>query len=111
MEYLDIALSMLNLIGPGESVVDALHKRGDAVAGVQTLVGVHLARHVGVASHLQQHTCHLSACWPVLIIVSNGQTVMARLLLEPSSATGLSQPACFGRPLSAYSTNGNEKGI
>ena len=52
-KHLDVALSVLDLVCALQGIVDALHKHGDAVAGVQALVRVHLACHVGVSSHLQ----------------------------------------------------------
>lgn len=52
MTHGDIALSMLDLVGALEGVVDALHQHGHTVDWVQALVRVHLARHIGVACHL-----------------------------------------------------------
>lgn len=42
----------LDLIGAAQGVVDALDDRGDAVGGVETLVGVHLSGEIGVCGDL-----------------------------------------------------------
>ena len=52
-KHLDVVLSVLNLVCTLQGVVDALHERGNTVAGVQALVRVHLACHIGVSGHLQ----------------------------------------------------------
>ena len=46
------ALGPLDLVGPPQGVVDAPDDGGDAVGGVQALVGVHLLGQVGVGGHL-----------------------------------------------------------
>ena len=47
-----VAVGVVDLVGAPERVVDAANHLGDAVDRVQALVGVHLAREVGVGGDL-----------------------------------------------------------
>ena len=51
----DLALGVLDLVGPLQCLVQALHVHRHAVGRVQALVRVHLAPRVGIACHLQGH--------------------------------------------------------
>ena len=46
------SLGVLDLVGPAEGVVDGPHQRRGAVAGIEALVGIHLAGEVGVGRDL-----------------------------------------------------------
>jgi len=45
-------LRILDLVCPQKGVIDATHEGGDAFYGVEALVGVSLARYVGVSGDL-----------------------------------------------------------
>jgi len=47
-----LAFSVMHLVSAQESVVNLFHHVGNAVAGIEALVGIHLPRKIGVARHL-----------------------------------------------------------
>ena len=47
-----LAFSVMHLVGAQKSIVDFLHHVGNAVAGIQALVRIHLPGKIGVARHL-----------------------------------------------------------
>ena len=45
-------LQMADLVSPQQRIVDSFHHRRNAVGWIQTLVGIHLARQIGIRCHL-----------------------------------------------------------